>query len=158
MPYIICKNSITLLRRNHQHQPMPYLICKNSLSLLPTLLRNQPHWPHGKHWRLSWLHLKKKFEARVAASKKDREALEIELAKSKKETAFKDGQLEYMMDLYMKQSVGEKQYSTIGEETDSVSEEIDLLEFLGVSNDTEVGVLDGELADSLTDSDDEQNE
>ncbi|CAB4315395.1 unnamed protein product [Prunus armeniaca] len=63
-----------------------------------------------------------------------------------------------MMDLYMKQSVGEKQYSTNGEETDSVSEEIDLLEFLGVSNDTEVGVLDGELADSLTDSDDEQNE
>ncbi|XP_008244656.1 PREDICTED: uncharacterized protein LOC103342767 isoform X2 [Prunus mume] len=97
---------------------------------------------------------KKKFEAGVAASKKDKEALEIELAKSKKETAFKDGQLEYMMDLYMKQSVGEKQYSTIGEETDSVSEEIDLLEFLGVSNDVELGVLDdGELADSLTDSD-----
>lgn len=61
-----------------------------------------------------------------------------------------------MMDLYMKLFVGEKQYSTIGEETDSVSEEIDLLEFLGASNDIELGVLDdGELADSLTNSDDE---
>ncbi|PQP96497.1 uncharacterized protein Pyn_08299 [Prunus yedoensis var. nudiflora] len=53
-----------------------------------------------------------------------------------------------MMDMYIKLFVGEKPYSTIGEETDSVTEEIELLNFLGASNDIELGVLDGEeLAD-----------
>ncbi|KAL6278327.1 hypothetical protein ACE6H2_021928 [Prunus campanulata] len=72
-----------------------------------------------------------------------------------------------MTDMYMKLYVGEKPYSTIGEETNSVPEDTELLDFLGASNDIELGVLDdgelvasdyGELDASLIDSDDEMNE